>query len=304
MGVVELSDADFGCAVHAVPKPDSESGYRFTVDFSPVNSGVVIDSYPLPSVSEVLASLRGSRYRAKMDLKSGYWQFPVRPSDRRYLTFFWKGRVYQYCVAPMGYVQSGFHVQRCMVRLFSKIFARGIVVYIDDIIVYGKSWPEFTTLLIEAFETLIRFSLFLKREKCAFGARELYVLGHVVSRDGIRSATERIDAVRAVPFPRNARELRRFLGMTNYMRDYIPQYSMRGQQPCWRVASPRNEGGLRGIERGGIFAALAGPLGLLCADRGAMRRLNLRDRRCIDQPISAGGSGDQMRVSCVYGGRV
>jgi hypothetical protein len=88
MGVVELSEADFGCAVHAVPKPDSESGYRFTVDFRPVNSGVVTDSYPLPSISEVLASMRGSCYRAKMDLKSGYWQFPVQATDRRYLTFF------------------------------------------------------------------------------------------------------------------------------------------------------------------------------------------------------------------------
>jgi hypothetical protein len=128
-----------------------------------------------------------------------------------------------------------------MARLFAKSFARGIIVYIDDIIVYGKDWREFTALLTEAFEILLRANLFLKREKCAFGARELHVLGHVVSRDGLRSATERIDAVRAVPFPRNARELRRFLGMTNYMRDYIPQYSMLAKPLSREVNNPVGE---------------------------------------------------------------
>ena len=254
LGVVEPSLSDSGCPVHAVPKPDSESGYRFTVDFRPLNSGVVTDSYPLPSVSEVLTSLRDARYTAKMDLKWGYWQFPVRPSDRQYLTFFWKGKIYQYCVAPMGYVQSGFHVQRCMARLFAKSFARGIIVYIDDIIVYGKDWGEFKALLTEAFDTLLDSSLFLKREKCAFGVRELHVLGHVVSRDGLRSATDRIDAVRAVPFPRNVHELRRFLGMTNYMRDYIPQYSMLAKPLSRQVNNPLGEWPRR--EMGEAFEAL------------------------------------------------
>jgi hypothetical protein len=106
MGVVEPSEADFGCAVHAVPKPDSESGYRFTVDFRPVNSGVVTESYPLPSVSEVLSSLRGARYRAKMDLKSGYWQFGVRPSDRRHLTFFLGKDVFSNTVWPRWVMSS------------------------------------------------------------------------------------------------------------------------------------------------------------------------------------------------------
>ncbi len=62
------------------------------------------------------------------------------------------------------------------------------------------TWPEFLMLLIEVLKTLIRHNLLLKRGKCAFGVRELNTPRHVVSRDGIWSATERIDAVRAVPF--------------------------------------------------------------------------------------------------------
>jgi hypothetical protein len=63
----------------------------------------------------------------------------------------------------------------------------------------------------------------------------------VVSRDGIRSVTERIDAIRAVPFPRNVQELRRFLGMTNFMRDYIKGYSMLAKPLSQQVNNPVGE---------------------------------------------------------------
>jgi hypothetical protein len=69
MGVIEVSKTIYGCAVHAVSKPDSESGYRFTIDFRPVNSGVVTVPYPLPTIRAVLSSLTKC---ANMDLKHGY----------------------------------------------------------------------------------------------------------------------------------------------------------------------------------------------------------------------------------------
>ena len=75
---IEKSDADYGSPVHAVVKPDSESGYRFTLDLRDVNEGIVTNPYPLPLISEVLLELREAKYIAKMDLKWGFWQFPVR----------------------------------------------------------------------------------------------------------------------------------------------------------------------------------------------------------------------------------
>jgi len=91
------------------------------------------------------------------------------------------------------------------------------------------------------FEVLLSANLFLKKEKCTFGAREVHVLGHVVSREGVRSDSSRIDAVVAMPFPRNARELRRFLGMTNFMREYIPRYSLLAKPLSREVNNPPGE---------------------------------------------------------------
>ena len=61
-GVIEVSKATYGLNVHVVPKADSESGFCFTIDFRPLNSGVVINPYPLPHIAIILHSMAGSHY--------------------------------------------------------------------------------------------------------------------------------------------------------------------------------------------------------------------------------------------------
>ena len=238
LGVIELSGVDRGCPVHAVAKPDSDTGYRFTLDMRQKNPGIVTNPYPLPLISDILSELRTAKYFAKMDLKYGFWQFPVRPEDMDKITFAWKGRIYRYRVVCMGNVDSVFYLQRTMVRLLSRSHLRGSLVYLDDVHVYGSTWREFIRVLGEVLGIFIDANLCLKAEKCAFGAREMCVLGHLVSRDGIRMADERRDAITSMPFPRNVRELRRFLGMTNYMRDYIPRYSLLAKPLTREVNNP------------------------------------------------------------------
>ena len=91
-GIIEESDLDNGCYVHAVPKPDSESGYRFCVDFRIVNNGVETDPYPLPPIFTILLSLAAVIFFARLDLKSGYWQFPVEKGCKEWLAIYALGK--------------------------------------------------------------------------------------------------------------------------------------------------------------------------------------------------------------------
>ena len=240
-GVIEESNATNGCHVHAVPKSDSESGYRFCVDYRPVNDGVETAPYPLPAISVILLSLSVAMFYARLDLKSGYWQFPVAEECKDWLAFHALGRMYTYCVVPMGFVQSSFHVQRAMYSLFAEYFGRGIFVYLDDIIVYAPTWSEYIFLCRAVFEILRKARLVCKRAKCAFGLPSVQILGHIVSRDGLKMSEGRKEAVMAVPFPRNTRELRRFLGMCNYMRMFIRQYSLLAKPLSSQVNIPATE---------------------------------------------------------------
>ena len=79
--VIPFPDAEYASDVHAVPKPDSESGFRFCVDYRVLNDGAVSTPYPLPKIKDVHSSLAGKKYVAKADLRWGYWQFPVAEED-------------------------------------------------------------------------------------------------------------------------------------------------------------------------------------------------------------------------------
>ena len=83
--------------------------------------------------------------------------------------------------------------------------------------------------------------LVCKRSKCQFGLPSVQILGHIVSRDGLKMSEGRKEAVMAVPFPKNTRELRRFLGMCNYMRAFIPRYSLLAKPVSAQVNTPVSE---------------------------------------------------------------
>ena len=146
-GVIEKSDAEYESPGHAAVKPDSESGYRMTLDMRGPNEGVITNPYPLPLISEVLLELREAQYIAKMNLKWGFWQFPVREEDRWKVAFRWKGDMWQYRTVCMGNTDSTNYLQRTMVRLFKKTHMRGSLVFLNDVFAYGKTWAEFLAAL-------------------------------------------------------------------------------------------------------------------------------------------------------------
>ena len=225
-GVVEPSDAVEGCFAHAVPKPDNENGIRFCKDYKPINPGIETESFPLPKVSDILSSLAGAGYFARLDLKKGFWQFLLAVAARKHLAYVVNQRMYQPRVVPMGCVQSSFYLQRTMHKLFGPLIARGVLVYQDDIIIYAATFEEFLRLLEQVLEILQKHDMTLNKDKSAFCQSEVPILGHVVSAKGVRMSEKRKRALDAIRFPKSARELRRFLGITNYMRNFIPNYSM------------------------------------------------------------------------------
>ena len=101
---------------------------------------------------------------------------------------------------------------------------RGAFIYLDDIFIYAVTYVEFIKLLREVLSVLAKHKLRLKAAKCEIGMPEICILGHWVSASGVRMGEDRKAAVLAMPFPRSAHELRRYLGCVNYMRRFIRDY--------------------------------------------------------------------------------
>jgi transposase InsO family protein len=98
-------------------------------------------------------------------------------------------------------------------------------VYLDDSIVHGKTSKELVARLRTVFERFRKYNVTLHPDKCHIGLRRINYVGHVIDKDGITMADERIENLLQFDEPTTHRFLKQFLGIANYFRDHIPNYA-------------------------------------------------------------------------------
>ncbi len=126
----------------------------------------------------------------------------------------------------MGLSNSPGTFQRLMDLVLRGMTWSSVLVYIDDIVVYGKSFDALWEKLKEVFERLRKANLKLKPSKVKLFQREITFLGHVVSGEGISMDPEKIKEVVDWKTPRNAHEVRQFLGLCSYYRKFVKSFSL------------------------------------------------------------------------------
>ncbi|KAL5544159.1 hypothetical protein UlMin_007943 [Ulmus minor] len=100
-----------------------------------------------------------------------------------------------------------------------------VVVYLDDIVVYSTTMEEHKKHLEMVFQKLRENQLYVKREKCAFAQTRINFLGHIIERGQIRMDMKKVRAIQEWKTPSNVKELRSFLGLANYYRRFVDEYS-------------------------------------------------------------------------------
>ncbi|CAJ0630411.1 5188_t:CDS:2, partial [Entrophospora sp. SA101] len=159
---------------------------RFCVDYRKLNAYTEQDKYPLPLIADIFDSLEGSKYFSSLDLASGYWQMEVAEEDKKKTAFISKHGLYEFNRMPFGLTNAPASFQRLMNKVLSKEIGRFVVVYLDDINIYSKSFEEHLEHLEIVFSRLRRAGLKLGKDKCSFAKTQLEFLGHIVGRDGLQ----------------------------------------------------------------------------------------------------------------------
>eukprot|EP00889_Picochlorum_renovo_P006337 jgi/Picre1/33367/NNA_008691.t1 len=223
-GLIEPSKSPYGSQVLFVKKKDGS--LRMCVDYRALNKITVEDKFPLPNIQALLKRLRGAKYFSSLDLASGYWQFRIKDKDVHKTSFRTPDGSYQWKVLPFGLTNAPSAFQRNMNNILRKHIDAGfVVVYLDDILVFSRTRKEHKEHLDQIFQTLKEHELYLQEKKCSFFQDEVLFLGQIVTADGIRVNPSKIEAVQNFPVPHNIPTLRSFLGLANYYRRFIRDYS-------------------------------------------------------------------------------
>ena len=117
---------------------------------------------------------------------------------------------------PFGLTNAPAAFMDLMNRVFKDFLDKFVVVFIDDILVYSKTEEEHEEHLRLTLQTLKEKQLYAKFKKCEFWLDKVVFLGHVISKDGILVDTAKVEAVSNWSQPKNASEVRSFLGLAGY----------------------------------------------------------------------------------------
>ncbi|GBG81426.1 hypothetical protein CBR_g32103 [Chara braunii] len=222
-GWIRPSSSPFGAPVLFVPKKEGE--LRMCIDYRGLNAITVKNAEPLPRIDDLLDRVQGCKYFSNIDLKSGYHQIEVHPDDQYKTAFRTRYGHYEFIVMPFGLTNAPATFQRCMNDLFRPRLDKFVVVYLDDILVFSKTLQEHQGHLRQVLEKLRERNFKINAKKCEWAKTQVLYLGHVLDRDGIKPEDSKIAAIRDWPTPRTLTELRSFLGLANYYRKFVRNFS-------------------------------------------------------------------------------
>lgn len=227
-GIIRKSKSPFCSPLWVVPKQSGENGerlYRVVVDYRELNKRTTPEKYPLPRIEDMLDKMEGAKYFSTVDLKSGYHQIRMTEKDIHKTAFSFERGHYEFVRMPFGLRNAPSTFQRLMDECLEGLDDDSTQIYMDDVIVFSKTWTDHIRHLTQLFRRIREFGLKISKEKTKLGRDSVKFMGHVVAWDGIRPNEDRVRAIRDLPIPTNVKAVRTFLGMMGYYRRFIKNFA-------------------------------------------------------------------------------
>jgi hypothetical protein len=224
-GLIEPSTSPYGSPIIFVEKPGQPGKLRMCIDTRALNAQTIPIRTPIPRQDMLFDRLHGACVFSTLDLQSGFHQIRINEADVPKTAFLTPFGQYHFKVLSFGFCNSPATFQAMMNKTFAPLLYKGVLVYLDDILIYAKTREEHDRLLEEVLQILEKNQFYARLSKCEFEKDSLKYLGHIISKDGISVDPIKTQVVQNWPQPSSVKQVRSFLGLANYFRKFLKGYA-------------------------------------------------------------------------------
>ena len=222
-GVIRPSQSPYVSEVVLVKKKTGD--WRFCVDFRPLNRVTVLDKHPLPRIQDLIRAVRDSTHFVALDLRAGYWQILMEESSIKFTAFRCPRGLFEFVVMPFGLSNAPATFQRAMEYIFGDLYYSGVLTYLDDILVHGRSFDETLSRLRVVLQRLRLSGLTLNLAKCDFFPAKVRYLGHLLHDGRIYPDPKRVVKLESVVPATTTKGIRSLLGLFGHYRQFYKNYA-------------------------------------------------------------------------------
>ena len=222
-GVIEVISEPTDWCAPIVPVLKKNGTVRICNDYKQLNKAVKRERYVLPTLEDILHKLSGAKVFSRLDATSGFFQLPLDDESLKLTTFITPFGRYFYRRLPQGITSAPEIFQRTVESMLCD--QPHAVCFFDNILVLSDNDSDHKKHLEDTKNKLRSYGLKLNPQKCEFQKKELEFLGYVISGEGIRIHPGKIEVIVKMSNPENVQELRRFVGMVNFLGRHLPNLS-------------------------------------------------------------------------------
>ena len=218
-GFIETSNSPYGAPVFFVKMADGSLPLhcrRLVCDWRALNKITTKVQACLPNIDDLFDCVGGAKYFSKLDLKLGYHQVRIQDEDVPKTAINTSFRQFHFRVMGFGLTNTPATFMSVMNDVLCPFLRKSVIIFLDDILVFSKSWREHLHQLDAVSLAQEEESLFCNQAKCQFRLYEVKFLGRVVSGSTLSPDPDKLEAVASGQFPGRLRTYDDSLGLQTY----------------------------------------------------------------------------------------
>lgn len=222
MGVIRQSNSPWAAPIVCARK--SNGKLRLAIDYRGLNAvSLPATLHPIPRIDDLFDRLGEARFFSVLDAKSGYHQLPIPKEESEITAFVVPWGQFEFIErTPFGLKGAGYSFQRMMSTILGECNFRDALCYLDDILVWSRTWEEHVRKLRGILRKLHTANLKLGLAKCRFGVDEVDYLGSTIKNGMLSISEQRVETLKTLPRPGTVTELRRALGAFAFIQRWLP----------------------------------------------------------------------------------